>query len=381
MYARTKKFTNKDGSTRIYVQIVVNKRHGDKVRQKVIANLGRLKDLQQKPLEQLIGSLARYSVHQWTRFTPEKLKTKRAGEWGPALIFGSLWKKLGLEKILEQVMSDTQATSDYALATFAMVLNRLSDPQSKRGVNKWVEKIYHPGMPSLQLHHYYRALDYLAKHKNEIEERLFDTVRTLFNLDLDLVFWDTTSTYFEGNGPEIAQLGHSKDHRPDRKQLVVGVLMTRDGFPVAHEVFPGNMADIKTFRHCIKQVQQRFNLGRVILVADRGMVSKDLLEEITSAGLSYIVGMKMRSVRTLREVLSRGGRYQEVSENLQVKQVYHEDNRYVVCFNPQQARRDEQSRQQMVDKLKERLKKGSGKSDRESGIQTVCKSKRVCDTA
>ena len=122
----------------------------------------------------------------------------------------------------------------------------------------------------------------------------------------------------------MAEEGYSKDHRPDRKQVVIGVLMTKDGFPVAHQVFPGNTADIETFRACLKELRKRFNIDRVIVVADRGMVSRKLVREIEEAGLSYIFGVKMRKLKAMAEVLSRGGRYREVAENLKVKEVVHE---------------------------------------------------------
>lgn len=380
MYARTKTFKNKDGSTRTYVQIVESRRDGGKIRQKVLANLGRIENLQEGAIDKLIESLSRYSLQCWVRFSTQMLATPKTREWGPALIFGHLWQQLGLEKILEKAKAKTQADFNFSLAAFTMALNRLSDPRSKRGVKKWAGTIHLPGIQELQLQHYYRALDYLAEHKNDIEQRLFDSVRNLFNIQLDLVFWDTTTTYFEGNGPDMASMGYSKDHRPDRNQLVIGVLMTRDGFPIAHQVFPGNMADINTFRQCIKDVQQRFNVGRVILVADRGMVSNQLLEEITAAGLSYIVGVKMRVLRALDSVLSRGGRYQQVADNLKVKQVHHEGERYVICLNPEQERKDKHTREEIVTKLQKKLNQETGQLIGNRGYRRYLKITRASVT-
>jgi transposase len=174
-----------------------------------------------------------------------------------------------------------------------MVLNRLVEPRSKRGVDKWVNKVYRPEFEQLSLHHYYRGLDYLEKFKEEVEEELFSNVKTLFNLNLDLVFWDTTSIYFHGEGPDLSLYGRSKDHRSDCTQVVMGVLMTKDGFPVAHQIFPGSTADIDTFRIALEDIRRRFNIDRVIVVADRGMISNGLIEEIDKAGLSYIFGVKI----------------------------------------------------------------------------------------
>lgn len=358
MFTRTKTFKNKDGSQRTYLQLVETRRDGDKVRQKVVANLGRLEDLQDGQLDRLIESLTRFSTKEWVRLEALKLGVKQAPQWGPALIFHHLWQHLGLEKILEKLLANTQAQSDYTEAIFAMVLNRLVEPRSKHGVEKWVNKVYRPQFKQLQLHHYYRALDHLSEFKDRVEEELFLNVRNIFNLKLDLVFWDTTTTYFEGQGPEIAHEGHSKDHRPDRKQVVIGVLMTKDGFPVAHQVFPGNTADIETFRQCLKDLQKRFHIDRVVLVADRGMVSKKLIQEIEQAGLSYIIGVRMRKIKAMADVLSRAGRYQEVADNLKVKEVLHEGDRYIVCLNPVEAERDRQVREEILLNLSNKLKQG-----------------------
>jgi len=359
MYTRTKTFQNKDGTTRTYLQIVQTRRIGNKVRQKVIANLGRLEELQEGSLDRLIEGLTRYSLHQWVKLNAGQLAAKRARQWGPAIIFGHLWQELGLEEIINKVTGHHQ--TDYTLAAFTMVLNRLCDPRSKRGVDKWVDQVYSPGLENLRLHHYYRALDYLAEHKDEIEEELFAQIRNLFDLKLDLVFWDTTTTYFEGRGSAMSEKGYSKDKRPDCQQLVIGVLMTQDGFTVAHQVFPGNMADIDTFRHCMKDVTNRFLIGRVILVADRGMVSRKLLGEIQEAGLSYIVGIRMRKAKAMAEVLSRPGRYQQVAENLKVKEVLYQKERYIICHNPLEAKKDQLCREEMLTSLARKLKGGPKK--------------------
>ena len=248
-------------------------------------------------------------------------------------------------------------------ALFAMTLNRLEDPFSKLGVSKWVPTVHYPEFDALELHHYYRSLDWLAEHKDRSEQYLFERVKDLFHLKLDLVFWDTTSTYFEGSGPEtLAKYGHSKDHRPDRVQIVIGLLMTQEGIPVAHEIFPGNMNDVKSFARALEIVKNRFSIDKIILVGDRGMVSAPFLEEIDKQGLEYIVGVRMRKIRSMDDVLSRRGRYHEVRQNLKVKEVKHENDRYIVCFNPEEAVYDRQSREQMIKKLDEKLKAGGIKS-------------------
>jgi len=251
MYIRTKEFKNKDGSVRTYLQIVENVRINGKPTQKVIANLGRIEELKEKEvIDRLITSLAKYSEHQWVQAEAEELKAEWGKEWGPALIFRALWEELRLKHILGTLLSRTEIENDLEEATFAMVLNRLSDPSSKLGVERWMKRVYRPEFAQVKLRHLYQALDFVAEHKEEIEKALFARVGDFFNLELDLVLWDTTSTYFEGiPSGELARYGFSKDHRPDRVQIVIGILMTKEGIPVAHQVFPGNTTDVDCYSH------------------------------------------------------------------------------------------------------------------------------------
>ncbi|QJA05971.1 IS1634 family transposase [Thermosulfurimonas marina] len=359
MYIRTKTFKNKDGSTRTYLYIVEGKRVNGKVRQRIVANLGRLEKLQEGELDKLIEGLAKFSRRQWIEAQARSIQAQWAKDFGPALIFRRLWEDLKLSSILKELLAGTEIAIDVEEAVFAMVLNRLCDPASKLGVSRWKETVYRPEFERLKLHHFYRALDFLADHKEEIEEKLFERIRDLFHLELDLVFWDTASVYFEGRGAEgFCEYGFSKDHRPDRVQVILGFLMTREGIPIAHEVFPGATADVETFRVVLKDLQNRFRIRRVILVADRGMVSREVLKEIEAMGLEYLVGVRMRRLRAMKEVLGRGGRFREVKGNLKVKEVWHEGRRYLICFNPEEAERERLSREEMVGKLEEKLKAG-----------------------
>lgn len=300
MYVRRKVFINKDGTRREYLQIVESYRINGKPRQQVVATLGRVEELLENgKLDRLIEKLAKFSEIQWVKMNLENAEVSWSKQWGPALIFHHLWEeKLGLGPYLRRMLDRTERTSPFEEAAFAMVLNRLCRPLSKLGLNeRWLQSVYHPPFAKLSLHHFYHALDFLAEHKEEIEEFLFRRVRSLFDCELDLVFWDTTSTYFEGSGPgELAGYGYSRDRRPDRLQLVIGVLMTREGIPVAHHVFPGNTSDVSTLKAALGDLRRRFNVTRVIIVADKGMVSKELLREISAAGLFYIVGVKMRKL-------------------------------------------------------------------------------------
>lgn len=249
-------------------------------------------------------------------------------------------------------------------AVYAMVLNRLIDPQSKVGVAEWAAReVYEPRFENLELHHYYRALDFLADYKERIEEALFLAGRDLFNQKVDVVFFDTTSVYLEGEARgELVRYGYSRDHRPDRPQITIGLLMLQDGTPIAHEVLPGNTADVLAFAQAIESLKHRFALGRVIVVADRGTVSEKTLKALKAAGFDYILSMRLRRVKELAEtILRRAGRYQVVSENLHVKNVVYEGKRYIICCNPEEAKREALAREEAIKSLTARLKAGGVK--------------------
>jgi transposase len=362
MYVRTKTFTNKDGSTRTYLYLVETVRSSGKVRQEIVANLGRIERLQEKGLDSIIEGLARYSKKQWicSQVKEPALSGSEARSWGPALVFRRLWEMLGLSDTMNKVSASSQITFSADEAAFAMVLHRLDDPGSKRELYRhWLKTVYRPAFDELQPQHFYRTLDLLAENKERIETALFEKARDLFTLDLDLVLWDTTSTYFEGNGPdEIGAFGLSKDHRPDRVQVMVGVLMTRDGYPVAHEVFPGNTADVNTFKTVLRSVLKRFSVRRCVIVGDRGMISKSTVRELEESGLEYILGLRMRRDKDGDRVLETRGRYRVVEENLHVKEASVDGKRYILCYNPDEAKRQKQTREHVVEKLKRQIQTG-----------------------
>lgn len=251
----------------------------------------------------------------------------------------------------------------------------------------WKADYHLPGTESLQLHQLYRAMAWLGEPlgddeqagatpfaprciKDQIEEGLFHRRRDLFS-ELALVFYDTTSIYFEGRGGEdLGQYGHSKDHRPDRLQMVVGVVLDGQGRPLCCELWPGNTTDVKTLLPIVDRLRKRFAIRRACVVADRGMISQDTIEQLQSKerGVHYILGARLRNVKEIREkVLSHPGRYRQVHgptdksrdpSPLQVKNVQIEQRRYVVCLNPDQARKDKADREAIVAALEEQLKRG-----------------------
>jgi hypothetical protein len=341
-----------------YVQIVENRRENGRVRQRVVATLGQLDQLVESgQLERLVKGLATLCP------TVQLLEAGKAGTlavlsdrcWGPVLVFQRLWKDLGLDTLLTRLAGPHRFGFELERCAFAIVLQRLLAPGSDLAGSKWIDTMEAHGFEKLRLQHFYRTIGQLWKWKVSIEQHLFRRGLDLFNSELDLVFFDTTSTYFEGMTWEgWAKRGYSRDHRYDHLQLVLGVVMRRDGVPITLEIWPGNTADVSTLKTVIERLKQRFNITRVVLVCDRGMTSKRNLNDLEAAGYEYIVGMRMRASLEVREsVLRRAGRYRVIEhEKLELKEVWVEDRRYIICRNPERALKDQRDREAILEALR-----------------------------
>lgn len=358
MYTRIVKGRNKDGSTRLYIQLVRSYRKDGKVHQELMCSLGRLDIMKDDgSLDSLIASLARHSERCWVDEGSEGI-TPWDKVYGPALVFRRLWEELGLAKELARVQGETWVQFPVEEAVFAMVLHQLLDPGSKLATYRWLGTVYRPEFEKLELQHLYRALDYLVRGKEEIEEALFIRNRDLFSLSVDLVLFDTTLVHFEGQGTEGLATMSRPGNYPDCVKVLVGLVMTADGFPVAHHVFPGNTADIQAFQKALADLKRRFPLRRAIIVADRGVVSEGVIEEMEKQDISYILGMRLRKNKEVcRVVLARAGRYHEVADNLGTKEVWVGDRRYIVCHNPEGEERDRKVREDILARARKDLEK------------------------
>ena len=375
MFIRTKTFFNKDGSKRVYLQIAKSVWENGKPRQRVICTLGRLKDLKRGDIDTLIKGLGRFSEKLKVIEISKDLFAREDKEYGVVLVFRRLFKILGLEDILKEHLTSHNHSFPVQEAIFAMILNRIVSPSSKLRVYEWLDEVYDPHLEGLELQHLYRSLDFLDEHKEKIEESLFERVKNLFNLKLDVVFYDTTSTYFEGKGPEgLAKKGFSKDNHPEDSQVVIGVLMTDEGIPIGCEVYPGNFHDAKTLRIALYDLSRRFKIRRIIFVADRGMVSEKNLSLIEKEGYEYIVGVKMRLLKRVRDlILSTPGRYRDVEENLKVKEKLINGVRYIICYNPYEAEKDRKDRDEIVKNLQEKIRTLSLKGVLTGDAKRFCK--------
>jgi Transposase DDE domain len=383
-------FRTKTSGPRSYLQIVENRWEDGRTRQRVIATLGRLDQLQQDGrLDALLASGARLSqsVLLLSARAQGQLPTITTRRIGPTLIFQRLWQQTGCQRVIEQLLDGRRFEFDVERAIFLTVLHRLFASGSDRAADKWKADYQIEGCETLQLHHLYRAMAWLGEEvprdqqagktpfaprctKDRIEEGIFDQRRDLFT-DLQLVFFDTTSIYFEGEGgQDIGQRGFSKDHRPDLYQMVVGAVLDGQGRPICCELWPGNTSDVTTLIPVVDRLRSRFGVRRVCIVADRGMISQETIAalERDERSWQYILGARMRSQNEVKdEVLSRAGRYRVVHpprlksddpSPLKVKEVWVDERRYVVCLNEEEARKDAADREATVAALREQLRNG-----------------------
>jgi transposase len=384
MFARVKK----TGSYH-YLQIVHNERVDGKVQQRVIATLGRLDLLQSTgELDALLESCARFAQHSAVLNALRKgdLTPAQSIRIGPALVFDRLWHDLGFPQIFQQLLQKRRFEFSLERAVFLTVLHRLFASGSDRACEYWKQSYAITGADDLELHHLYRAMAYLGDelsmeqptdatpftprcHKDLIEEALFQKRRDLFT-GLDLVFFDTTSIYFEGQGGvTVGRHGYSKDHRPDLKQMVVGVVLDGTGRPICCELWPGNTTDVTTLIPIVDRLRSRFAIRSVCVVADRGMISAATMEKLKQRGIHFILGARLRNVREIRQqVLSHTGRYHEIHgprrqskdpSPLKVKDASIAERRYVVCHNEEQAKKDQADREAIVLALREQLQQSS----------------------
>ncbi|MEK7778311.1 MAG: IS1634 family transposase [Chloroflexota bacterium] len=321
-----------------YLQVVENHREGPRTVQQVICTLGRLDKMEASgATDTLLRSLGRFG-QQVRLMEMGKLEGRPSVQLGPDLVFGRLWQELGIGRVLNSFLAGRQFEFPVERAVYLTVLHRLFSPGSDRAAERWCRDVVIPGAEDLELHHLYRAMRWLGEVKDGVEEALFAAKRDLFT-ELSLAFFDTTSLYFEGQGGEsLGQLGHSKDHRPDLHQMVMGAVLTGEGRPVCCELWPGNQADSKALLPVVDKVRQRFGLQRVCWVADRGMISQATIAGLEARKLEYVLGARMRRQNEVRRlVLGRAGRYQKVADNLWIKEVWVEGRRYIVCHNPLEA--------------------------------------------
>src|SRR5215467_5033598 len=404
-------FRRKTSAGRSYLQIVESRRDGNQVRQQVIATLGRYDELQASgQLERLLQSGARFAAKAMVLAAAEaneatKIATRRMG---PALVFERLWEETGGRAVIAELAGKRKHGFALERGVFLTVLHRIFISGSDRAADRWRDDCAIADVDGLELHHLYRAMAWFGEElpdqygrtpfaprctKDIIEEQLFAYRRDLFTR-VDLVFMDTTSLYFEGAGGQtLGRHGFSKDHRPDLRQMILAVLIDGDGRPVCSEMWPGNTADVTTLIPVIDRLRSRFAIRRVCIVADRGMISAATLAELETRDLLYILGVRERTDKIVRElVLDDPAPFVPLMIDKSGKQVDYEakavtlaGRRYIVCRNHQEAQKDAADRASIVAALQRQLAKGDkaliGNTGYRRYLKTISKDHFIIDQA
>ena len=370
-----------------YLYLVESVREDGRAKQRIIRNLGRKEIVVASgELERLASSVARYAeramvLSQLEAGNPDGLACKR---FGAPLLFGRLWDETGCRAVVESLLTGRAFEFPVERAVFATVLHRIMVSGSDRACEKWMADYDISGVDGLALHHLYRAMAWLGEElpseqqagatpfaprtvKDLIEEQLFVRRRDLFS-ELRVVFMDTTSLSFTGAGGEsLGERGYSKDHRPDLMQMILGVVIDAEGRPICSEMWPGNTADVRVLIPVIDRLRSRFAIGRVCIVADRGMISAETIAGLEERGLEYVLGARERTDALVRRVVLAdtrpftplcvrrvGGK----ETQLFVKEVTAEGRRYIVCRNEAEAEKDAADRRAIVEALDRQLKRG-----------------------
>jgi Transposase DDE domain len=369
-----------------YLYLVETVRENGKTKQRIIRNLGRTEEVEASgDLDRLARSAARLSQRSMILSLIEDgyVPEVRCRRIGAPLAFERLWEESGCRTVVEELLAGRRFEFAVERAVFLTVLHRLMVSGSDRACENWRDDYRINGIEDLQLHHLYRAMTWLGEElpgsdqagrtlvprciKDLIEERLFERRRDLFS-DLSVVFMDTTSLYFEGRGGEtLGQNGHSKDYRPHLKQMIVGIIIDQDGRPVCSEMWPGDTADVTTLIPVIDRLRQRFAIGRVCVVADRGMISAETIVGLEQRGLEYILGVRERSSKEVREIVLNDQkpsvplvipRQRRPDTELEAKEVHVGKLRYVVCRNLVEAKHDAEVREAVLRSLRASLRHG-----------------------
>jgi hypothetical protein len=388
MYFRTKRSGGFE-----YLQMVESHRINGKPRQTVVATLGRLDALKETgEFDRLLRSGARLTESGMLLSAVEKGETTTidARRIGPPLLFERLWRDCCCRSVIEHLLADRKFEFPVERAVFLTVLHRIMDPGSDRAAEKWRSAYSIGGMDAIDLHHLYRAMAWLGEelvdqqgrglvprtNKDLIEEQLFAKRRSLFN-DVGLAIFDTTSLYFEGEGgTTLGRNGHSKDSRPDLHQMVLGVVIDETGRPICSEMWPGNTADVTTLIPVVTRLRERFQLNRVCIIADRGMVSAKTIATLETHKIEYILGVREKRSVEIAAVLADKTPFVSLTVpkangrgtlDLQVKEVVRKVKagqgntrrcRYIVCYNEAEARNDAAARAATLAGLEKALRQG-----------------------
>jgi hypothetical protein len=377
MYLRTTQRRNKDGSVVRYYALAENVRDPEKghVEAKVVHSFGRADRLDRAALERLVRSIRR--VLDADAGDPaadvtghdRQIEIEASFELGVVHVVAELWARLGIGAAIAARLTADERRAPHEAALLAMTAQRLARPGSKLACHeRWLDRVWLPAGRDLALDQLYRALDILVEHGDAIEQEVFWHSIDLFKLDVDLVFYDATTAWFECDEDDVApeswrgltfaplrKRGHSKEGRDNDPQVIIALAVTRDGMPVRAWVLPGDTADVTTVER-IKDDLRQMRLGRALFVGDAGLYARANLAELSRGAGHYILATPIGRVKEIKdEVLRRPGRYAEITPNLCAKEVIvgegERRRRYILCLNAEEAAREKRHREAILDLL------------------------------
>lgn len=365
----------KNGKTYIHYQIAHSYRENGKVKHKLIANLGKLSE---RDVDSLIRGLQRIKQKPIS-LEEALLKHKKVLIFAEIAVLEHLWRQLDLGAILSDCAKRGLENVQFDLAPYLKLMSfcRLLHPGSELELTEWFSKIYFPDLRVLEYHKLLRSLGYAMRIKDEVERKLFERQKDLFHMRVDVVFYDITSTYFEADGPGIAKKGYSRDKRRDRNQVLIALAVSREGFPIGHEVLEGNRLDKSTVKEALDALKRRFAIESCIFVGDRGMVTAENIRYVEKQGYRYIFALKRRRLHESAEVLEGElEKYKDMVDydvegeqrRLKYLEVRQGKIRYIVCHNIERASQDLQKLEQKVERLGEQMEEATKKAQPEDKL-------------
>lgn len=357
MYIRITKNSRGDA----YYHLVESFRHEGKVRQRVLLSLGRVEEGR---LEQLAKAIGKHLDQITALNLAESIDICQAYLYGPLLLMEHMTERLGIREILASIArSHDRLQFDFERAVFSMVTSRFMEPVSKLGLFDRMLDRFYPGLfeNEIELQHLYRSLDLLSTHKEEIERKLFYYGKDLFNVQVDVVLYDLTTLRFESTRTDLANLprfGYSKEQRSDCTQVVLGLLTDTQGIPLGFEVHPGNTFEGKTLEGMVRKLRKKYTVNRFIFVADRGLFSAANLKYLRKDSGEFIVGFKIgTSKKTMQDEFYDISRFTFVNDELAWYETQNDQDRYIVTWSKVRAERDRKTREDILDKIRQKLSK------------------------
>jgi transposase len=365
--------TVKNNEGKQYLRIVESYRENGKTKQKIIANLGRVDLISVKEAENIIKKLeVIFGIKEGLKIAEIEEEPEKKN-YGIKAIVDRLFKKYDMEGFFKNI--DEKTRFDVQELLKVMVMNRILEPKSKLGIFNDLEyygfKKSEECEDGIALHWFYRTLDVLSEKKKEIEKHMYRQRISLFNSKVDLVFYDVTTLSFETQQTnEIMQMGYSKDKKFNESQVVLGMSIDQDKMPVSFDIYPGNTFEGHTFKDTVETMKKRYNIGKVIVVSDRGMMSRKNIEIVENSDYEFIVG---KSIKQIKKLNVFEGEFIELSEGIKYKEMQYEGKRLLIIYSQERAKKDKRDRLRLIEKAKKMLEDGSIESKSKKGARKYLK--------